>query len=303
MVIVFNLITTGLGNNGGSKTLIRSAETLQDLGEEVYIACQSSSCTWWPIRVPVIKKLRPCDVLIATGYGSVRSTVAYNRAKLKLWYVRAHEDWQAKNKQLMKAYRMLSCIANSEWIKNWLGTFGIDCEVVYPGIDFDSYYRSSEPRDNVLGGLHHKHQRKRHVDCLEVQKISGYPMSMLNRDFRSGDFKKLSDFYNKIKVWMSPSENEGLQNIPIEASLCGCGLVLTDHFMGGTVDYAIDGETCLVYSARDTKEASECVNRLMKDETLRIRLNNNAVEVIKSKIGDRPHNMTKFVKFLSGRLR
>ncbi len=303
MVIVFNLLTTGLGNNGGSKTLIRSAETLQELGEEVYIACQSNSCTWWTIGVPVIKKLRPCDVLIATGFGSVRSTIAYNRAKLKLWYVRAHENWQAKNKQLMKAYGALDCIANSEWIKTWLGTFGIDCEIVYPGIDFDSYYRSTEPRDDILGGLHHKHARKRHEDCLKVQKISGYPISMLNRDFKSGDFKKLSNFYNKIKVWISPSENEGLQNIPIEASLCGCGLVLTDHFMGGTGDYAVNEETCLVYPARDIQKASECVDRLMKDEKLCTRLNNNAVEVIKSKIGDRTHNMKKFVEFLSGRLK
>ena len=298
MKIIFNLLGTGLGNNGGSKTLIRSAETLQELGEEVYISCQASSCTWWKIGVPVINKLVPCDVLIATGYGSVKSTINYGQAKLKLWYVRAHENWRADDAHLMKGYRSLRCIANSEWIKAWLATFNIDCELVYPGIDFECYSNFGVSREDIMGGLQHKHKRKRPQDCLKVHQISKYPMLMLNRDISTGDFAQLSDFYNKIKVWMSPSENEGLQNVPVEAALCGCGLVLTDDFMGGTADYAKHEETCLLYPARDLAAAAECVDRLMKDEELRVRLNENAVEVIRSQIGDRRHNMEKFIIFL-----
>lgn len=298
MKIVFNMLGTGLGNNGGSKTIIRSAETLQELGQDVSVCLTTNACTWWKIGVPIISSLCPCDVLIATGYGSVKSTIDHKESGLKLWYVRAHENWAAGHESLMAAYRQVRCIANSEWIKDWLATFHISCDVVYPGIDFECYHKSDAPRANLLGGLMHGHARKRSKDCLETHRLSRYPISMLNRDIKTGDFGRLSDFYNAIKVWMSPSENEGIQNVPMEAALCGCGLVLTDHFMGGTSDYAVDEETCLMYPARDIRSASECIDRLMKDDTLRNRLNNNAIEVIKSKIGDRKTNMRRFIELL-----
>jgi len=297
--IIFNMLGTGLGNNGGSKTIIRSADALSELGQDVSICSKKNSCTWWKTKVPITKSLSPCDVLIATGYGSVASTASYKGSRLKLWYVRAHENWVTNDKNLMRSYRSLKCIANSEWIVNWLGKHGIGCELVYPGLDIECYNNSDALRQDIFGGLQHKHARKRSLDCLEVEKLSGYNMKMLNRDFSGGDFDQLSGFYNQLKVWMSPSENEGIQNVPMEAALCGCGLVLTDHFMGGTVDYAIDEETCLVYPARDLKAASNCVTRLMKDEGLRKKLNNNAIEVIRSKIGNRKSNMIKFADFLN----
>lgn len=298
MKITFNLLGTGLGNNGGSKTLIRSAEVLQDLGQDVTICCSKNSCTWWHVKVPIAKKLKPCDVLIATGYGSISHTVRYKDARLKLWYVRAHENWVTNDKNLMRAYRQLRCIGNSQWIVKWLGKNNIKCELVYPGMDFECYHNSENSRPNIFGGLHHRHSRKRPQDCLKVEKISGYPIKMLNRDFSGGDFTQLSNFYNQLKVWMSPSENEGIQNVPMEAALCGCGLVLTDHFMGGTVDYAVNEETCLIYPARDLQAASTCVTRLMKDEPLRQKISNNAAEAIRHKIGNRKQNMEKFVDFL-----
>jgi len=298
MKIIFNLLNTGLGNNGGCKTIIRSAETLQDLGHDVYICTNVNQCTWWLVRVPIIKSLLPCDVLIATGYSSVKSTINYKKANLKLWYIRAHENWITSDKNLMAGYRQLRCIANSEWIKKWLSNFDIHCDIVYPGLDFDCYYKSDQQRQNILGGLMHHHIRKRPEDCLEAHRISGYSIKMLNKDLKTGDFKLLSDFYNSIKVWISPSENEGIQNVPMEATLCGCALVLTDHFMGGTIDYAINEETCLIYPARDINAAAECIKRLMEDENLRNKLNNNAMNVLRNKIGDRTTNMKKFVNFL-----
>jgi len=298
MKIIFNLLGTGLGNNGGSKTLIRSAETLLELGEDVSLCCTKNSCTWWPVRVPVIKKLQPCDALIATGYGSVMPTIRYPKARLKLWYVRAHENWVTNDKALLHGYRSLRCIANSEWIVAWLRTRKIHCDLVYPGLDFENYEDYDDLRADVFGGLMHRHARKRSQDCLGVEKISEHRIHMLNRDFQGGDFYKLSRFYNRIKAWLSPSENEGIQNVPMEATLCGCALVLTDHFMGGTVDYAVNEETCLIYPARDLQAAAECVDRIIKDDKLRRKLARNASQVIREKIGTREENMSKLAELL-----
>ena len=37
MRITFNLINCGLGNNGGTQTIVRSANTLRELGHDVFI--------------------------------------------------------------------------------------------------------------------------------------------------------------------------------------------------------------------------------------------------------------------------
>ena len=76
MKIVFNLMGVGLGNNGGSSTLIKSANTLFDLGENVVIADSGSSrYTWGPIKVPHMKLNNineiDGDIIIGTGIGSL----------------------------------------------------------------------------------------------------------------------------------------------------------------------------------------------------------------------------------------
>ena len=122
---------------------------------------------------------------------------------------------------------------------------------------------------------------------------------MLNRDISSPSSDALRSFYNKIKVWMAPTELEGLHNPPMEASLCGCGLVATDHGMSGMSDYAKHLDTALVYPAGDLKLASEYVNTLMKDHGLREELNNNMVELLREKIGSRQENMKKMLEIIS----
>jgi glycosyltransferase involved in cell wall biosynthesis len=82
---------------------------------------------------------------------------------------------------------------------------------------------------------------------------------------------------------MSPSESEGLQNCPMEAALCGCPLVITDHPRAGG-DYIIDNETCLVYRARDIVHGTEQVKRLLLDSNLRKRLNRNMIEWLRENV-------------------
>ena len=74
MRMVFNLQATGLGNNGGSRTLIKCAETLKELGVDVKICSPTNRYSWHKISVEVVKRIPPCDVLVATGYASVQST-------------------------------------------------------------------------------------------------------------------------------------------------------------------------------------------------------------------------------------
>lgn len=298
MRIVFNLQSTGLGNNGGSRTLVKCAETLQDIGHEVTLWCSANNYKWSKIKVPVSKKMPACDVIVATGYSSVPTTVAA-KVKRKFYYIRGFELWRASEKQLLRSYSSLNCIVNSEWLQKYMKGKNISSRLIYPGIDFDIFGTDVYERENILGGLFSKkHATKRHEDVIRVGKRLGYKVLLLNKDISNPTPVALRGFYNRIKVWMSPSELEGLHNCPMEASQAGCGLVVTDHYRGGTMDYAYHGETCLKYKARHLDIAVQYVDRLMKDDEEREKLQAQMTSLLRDKIGTRKYNMLKMVEVL-----
>lgn len=300
MRIVFNLQSVGLGNNGGSRTLIKCAETLQNLGHEVHLWCSANNYKWSKIKVPITPKMPPCDAIVATGYRSVGST-AQAKVKNKFYYIRGFELWQASEAKLIQSYKALNCIVNSEWLLRYMKSKGIPATLVYPGIDDDLFGFDNEEREPVLGGLFsNRHATKRHIDVIEVGKRVGCQVLLLNRDIKNPSPGELRKFYNGIKVWMSPSELEGLHNCPLEAGLCGAGLVVTDHKQGGVSDYAIDGETACVYPSRNLDLAVEKARQMLEDSELAHELNRNLRSLLKTKIGNREHNMTKMAKVLRG---
>ena len=301
MKIVFNLQKVGLGNNGGTKTLIRCAETLQELGHEVYISSGTNSYNYHKITVPIIKILPSCDVLIASGFHSVKSTLQ-SKAKAKFYYIRGFEAWQAPEQKLLESYRSLNCIVNSEWLQRCLRGYGIESNLIYPGLDFDQFYVTNDQRENILGGLYSsRHKTKRHEDVIEIGERLHLQTLLLNRDNNKVDYESLRDFYNKIKIWVSPTELEGLHNCPMEAALCGCPLVCTDHERSGMQDYATT-DTAEIYPARNLDVAISLINKLLYDEEYRKQQNKNMIELLHNKIGTRQENMRKMVNLFEKNL-
>jgi len=296
MKIVFNLQSVGLGNNGGSRTLIKCAEAIQELGHEVSLWSSANNYKWGKIKVPVLQKMPKCDVLIATGYRSVPSTVSA-KVKRKFYYIRGFELWQASEKKLLNSYRSLNCIVNSEWLKIYLKEQKIQSELVYPGLDFDDFYidPDADGKEHSLGGLFSKkHKTKRHDDIFQVGKMVGCKPVLLNRNLVHPTPKQLRKFYSSIKVWMAPTELEGLHNCPMEASLCGCAIVATDHIRNGMHDYL--DHTALVYPARDLDACGDYVEKLLRDEDFRKELNDRMNSLLKTKIGSRQYNMKRMIQ-------
>ena len=82
MKIIFDLRAVGLGNNGGSSTLVKSGNTLVDLGHEVtFVDHMRNMHTWTPLEAKhkIVKRdlsrLPSADIIIATGYKSVAHTI------------------------------------------------------------------------------------------------------------------------------------------------------------------------------------------------------------------------------------
>ena len=302
MKIIIDVSNTGLGNNGGSRTIILCAETLSKLGHDVSIFSNvKNNYSWHKIRgVKILSgTCPPCDVAISTTPKSVSHTLSM-KAKRKFYYIRGYEIFWCPVKMVHNSYKKLPCIVNSKWLQLLLKMQGISSEIVYPGLDFDIFYNYEKDRNNQIGGLFHKrHKTKNHRHIDQVAASLGTKAVMLNREISSPKPKELRDFYNNIKVWMAPTELEGLHNPPMEASLCGCGLVSNDCHRNGMTDYAIHTETALVYPAGDLEIAEQYVKLLLEDEELRQKLNRNMVDLLRSKIGDRISNMKKLVEIIS----
>ena len=297
MNIVFNLLDVGLGNNGGSRTLVRMASELNKMG-----VCASICATEVAYRltdlsgVEIVKTLpAQCDAIVATGYRSVASTLSYTGATRKYYYVRGFETWQASPESLHQSYRSgMGCIANCRWLTNYITDLGVPCALVYQGVDFDDWRSGSIKRYPIVGGLFSARGLKRHHEVLKAAGLARQKSRLLGRDVIATSTQELGRYYNGISVWMSPSENEGLQNCPMEAGLCGCALLLSNHPHNGT-DYGVDGVNCLRYPAGDLRAAAAALDQL-KDTRLRETLHKNLVEFLRETVGTKADAAKRFLK-------
>lgn len=296
MIICFNMSGVGLANNGGSRTLIRCVEVLRELGHDAFFHSGKSYYTWHKADIKLVggKKHPRCDVSIATGINSVKAVHRFTKGH-RAYYVRGLELWKANEEKLLKSFRSVDHVfVNSEWLYTYMRENGISVTLQYPGLDWHWFTDLHQPRAGVGAMMHNKHRTKRSADAVEVERLLGLQVWYLNRHIKHPDSPTLNVWYNRLKVWLAPTELEGLHNPPMEASLAGCALVCTDHPRNGMNDYVVDGETALVYPARDMRAAADCVRRLLDDDDLRQRLNHNMVELLRRKIGTREERMREF---------
>jgi glycosyltransferase involved in cell wall biosynthesis len=89
----------------------------------------------------------------------------------------------------------------------------------------------------------------------------------------------VNEIYNRSRVFLCASRYEGFGFPCVEAMACGAALVTTAN--GASADYAIHGETALVCEAEDVTGMADSVERLLRDDELRIRLATNGREFVR----------------------
>jgi len=325
MQILFNLLYTGLGDNGGSLSIIKSANTLSELGHDVKIVSSGSNYnTWEKLKVPHViptssgGPFPSADVVIATGIKSVASTNMFD-AKLKLHWIRGWEIWNRPEKKIVKILKESPTIkiVNSICLQNKLKQFGIDPYVIRPGYDFDDYFPINIriPKQVVLGGLYNeggKRKTKRTQWIFECykrlkdkfgQKLSlvmygneGFPSIQEFVFYSNPTIPQKNYVYNTTDIWLVPSELEGLHIPPAEAMLTGAVPVTTSAEMSGTQDYITHNETGIV-SENNLESFIMEVEKLVKDPEKRKRLGEKGRERILS-LGDRTTNMKRLIELL-----
>jgi len=327
MRIIFDLRKVGLGDNGGSSTLIKSGNTLLELGHEVFfVDSMRNQHTWTKLKPEHIiarreKNLPDADAIIATGYKSVFQTLkAPERCGKKFHWIRAWETWQMPENQIVKHILKTGTIklVNSICLKKKLKKFGINSFIVRPGYDFDKIFPThlrGDRNEIIIGGLYREgvHGRRKRTEWLfETAKNlkSKYEnlrfwlfgsekkpnSSLVDNYIRRPDISTKNNFYNNVDIWLAPTMSEGLHLPPAEAMMTECPVVATNAELSGVQDYTIHLKTGLV-SDNNLSSFVGCVNMLVSDKKLRTKLGKNARKQVLS-LGDRVTNMKKLVTLL-----
>ena len=329
MRIIFDLRNVGLGNQGGSSTLVKCGNTLVEMGHTVFfVDSMRNQHTWTPLEAEHIicekeKELPDADVIIATGYKSVKSTVnAPSRCGLKYHYIRAWETWQMQERNIIR--KVLEAptlkIVNSVCLQRKLRQFGFGSDIIRPGYDFEDLYPLNirgKKEEIIIGGLYREGvhgRRKRTMWLFETARSlkgrdrsvkfwmfgsEGTPEGFLfDHYLRKPGKKEKNEFYNMVDLWLAPTMSEGLHLPPAEAMLTECPVVSTTAELSGTQDYVINGITGLV-SDNNLDSFINNVEWLCINSKIRKELGKNGRKRI-LEIGDRKHNMQKMIDLFTG---
>jgi len=321
--IVFNLLNTGLGNNGGSLTLIKSANTLKRLGHDVLIVDSGKNRnTWVQLEVKYYnvydyKEIPYADVIIATGIKSVDSTNKCNIPK-KFFWIRGYETWMYPEDKVIQITKESPTkkIVNSICLQNKFKQFGIESELIRPGYDFNDFYPLNIRKKNkkiVLGGLYSsgkKREGKRSEWVIKAYKqllTMGYDvlLYMYGSDGtpRENDVNFYAQnpanymkntLYNTCDIWLAPTKyGEGLHLPPAEAGLGECTCIGTNNDLNG-LDYLIHNKTGLL-SKDNFQDFLNKIIELIIDKELRIQLGKNLRQEVMS-YGSREENMKRMIE-------
>lgn len=306
MNIGFNLIDCGLGNNGGSRTIIKCCETLNKIGHKSVIISPVDKFNWFKHEKPLKDIPKDLDWIVATGQSTVKSTFK-SSIKNKAWYIRGHEIWSIPEYKLIELYRMdIKKIVNSISLQKKLKQHNIDSKVVWQGIDLELWTNEDRNFNNkiTIGCLRNvKMQSKRWDLFIKLSKILGDKYNyvsfgdddaneaFLTNYIRKPSFKELNKLYNSCHIWFSPVENEGLHNVGLEAGLCGCLILCSNIERNGMIlDYAFNDKTAMVFNNID--HAVELI------KNPKWNLTTNMINYIRNEIGSREKNMGKFAEVL-----
>ena len=322
MKIIFDVRNVGLGNNGGSSTLIKSANVLSELGHTIYfVDSMKNQHTWEQLNDSVehlINVLPEADFIIATGYKSINPTVnAPASCGIKCHWIRGYETWVMPENMIIDYVFKAPTIkfVNGIGLQKKLNSYNIDSYIVRPGYDLNIYYPKTRMVVDhiVLGGLYNqKHFKIKRVawvyNTYQHLKNKGYNVKLhmfgvdktlnFKPDYYISNPNEIEKnvFYNNIDIWLSPSMQEGLHIPPAEAMMTGVPVVSTNAELAGTEDYLIHEYNGLV-SENNFKSFCESVELLVSNKGMLEMLAIHTRDTI-TELGDRKYNMKNFIDLL-----
>ena len=312
----------GMSNNGGSRTILKSAAELRKLGNRVDVVACADKFTWFK-HPPILKKIpKDTEACVACSVSDIKPMLKTMPKTAKaFWWARLLEKYAANSDKIVSRAARVRTLVNSEYLQGWFEKRGVSTQIAYQGVDIEDWRDDGmREKKNVIGFLLSKKPRKRFKDIKRIVKILGSQYEYVGYGAKGDLSSKIKHFahkhftyfktnpthsdllrlYNLATIWVATSDSEGLHNPPQEAALCGCLLVCNGAQRGGTADYAINEKTAYVYEKNNPAAAANTIVGAVEvgwygtnEEIIR-----NCQYLIKTKLGSRFEAMQRLERIL-----
>lgn len=127
-----------LSNNGGTRTILKSAEVLRKLGHKVDVVAHKDKFTWFKHPKPIHRIPKDTDVIIAVSISDIEMMCRFapKRAK-KFYWMREFALWRMKKENIINTLRKskVKILCNSIGLQRKIGKYGIKSSLCYAGLD------------------------------------------------------------------------------------------------------------------------------------------------------------------------
>lgn len=268
---------------GGIRRVIEMSNRLSDWGAEFYlITPQGTKTDWLPIKANVIAFndaiKKEFGTIIVSDPDCIDMFDSIPKKNGLFYHLAPYMLYRKKNDAFYFYYNLcknFTNVGNSQWTATHVENFcGIKPQGIFSGginkEQFKPYIVNKEYDICFFGSKSRKLKGTKELNEA-LKGLAQLPLADCNL---SQDM--LAPAICSSRVFVSGSYYEGFNFCPLEAMACGIPVVMTD--CGGSREYAVNEGNALVVPNRDYRALREQVDRLLHDNSLRLRLIENGLE-------------------------
>ena len=209
----------------------------------------------------------------------------------KLYLIQGFENWQLSDKEVQDTYQLgMTNIVVSKWLEKIVQQFAPQPILISNAINNNIFnieiplsqrkcrslifhwrkesYKGGDYALELIEKLHRKYLDFKFTAISSQAKPSGFPDYI---EFVHGvSPEEVARRNNQHAIFVCTSVAEGFGLPGLEGMACGCALVSSGY--QGVYDYAVNEENALISPVKDVDAMFRNVERLLRDDSLRIRL-------------------------------
>lgn len=307
--IAYMMTSTKAG--GGSKIILEHANYLTQRGHKIYIISHQDKPTWFElnnnvefIQVPyenIVAESIPkdIDVIVSTTPSSIYECIQQKIAPVIYFEQGDHHlfDRSVDSKERLDFISKEYSVCNNIFtVSNYarekiLEIYNKDSFVIPNAVNNDVFYmkkninKNNVPHIVAIGGEDWEFKGIKYIlDAVNKLKekhdinftwiTPRNPITQIEKTIVNPEQIVIGETLRNADIYICASNYESFGLPILEAMSCGACVITTD--VGGNREFCIDKENCLIINKKDVNDIVDKVEILLKDESLRKKLVENA---------------------------